>query len=51
MYLFEDVVKMNPSRIFVGHAANNGKMTFSAIRESFEQMGEKIFGFELDTKK
>lgn len=44
MYLFEDVMKMRPSRIFVNHS---GKMIFSEICRSFEEMGEKVFGLNL----
>lgn len=44
MYLFEDVMKMRPSRIFVNHS---GRMIFSEVCRSFEEMGEKIFGIHL----
>lgn len=43
MYLFEDVMKMRPENIFVGHHKNNGKMIFSEICKAFEQDGEGIF--------
>lgn len=46
MYLFEDVMKMRPETIFVGHHKNNGKMIFSEICKAFEQDGESIFGIE-----
>ena len=46
MYLFEDVMKMRPENIFIGHHKNNGKMIFSEICKAFEQDGEKIFGIE-----
>lgn len=41
MYLFEDVMKMRPAGIFVNHS---GRMIFSEICRSFEEMGEEIFG-------
>ncbi len=44
MYLFEDVMKMRPENIFVGHHKNNGKMIFSEICKAFERDGEGIFG-------
>ena len=44
MYLFEDVMKMRPENIFIGHHKNNGKMIFSEICKAFEQDGEGIFG-------
>lgn len=46
MYLFEDVMKMRPENIFIGHHKNNGKMIFSEICKAFEQDGEGIFGIE-----
>ena len=45
MYLFEDVMRMRPQNIFIGHEKNKGKMIFSKICEAFEKDGEKIFGF------
>ena len=41
MYLFEDVMKMRPEKIFVGCKDNK---LFSKICEAFEFDGEKIFG-------
>lgn len=46
MYLFEDVMKMRPENIFIGHQKKNGKMIFSEICKAFEQDGEGIFGTE-----
>lgn len=46
MYLFEDVMKMRPENIFIGHHKKNGKMIFSEICKAFEQEGEGIFGIE-----
>lgn len=46
MYLFEDVMKMRPEKIFAGHHKNKGKMIFSEICRAFEKDGEKIFGIE-----
>ena len=46
MYLFEDVMKMRPENIFIGHYNKNGKMIFSEICKAFEQDGESIFGNE-----
>ncbi len=47
MYLFEDVMKMRPQKIFVGHEKNKGQMIFSAICDAFEKDGEKIFDINL----
>lgn len=41
MYLFEDVMKMRPANIFKGH---EGKMIFSEICNTFENIGEEVFG-------
>lgn len=41
MYLFEDVGKMRPGNIFVGHS---GRMTFSEICKTFETKREGLFG-------
>lgn len=41
MYLFEDVMKMRPQNIFVGHT---GRYIFSDICETFEKKGEGLFG-------
>lgn len=41
MYLFEDVMKMRPSGIFKGH---RGRMMFSEICRTFEEIGEGVFG-------
>ncbi|MBQ3601159.1 MAG: AAA family ATPase [Lachnospiraceae bacterium] len=41
MYLFEDVMKMRPANIFKGY---KGKMIFSEICNTFEEIGEEIFG-------
>lgn len=41
MYLFEDVMKMRPEKIFIGC---KDKKLFSKICEAFETDGEKIFG-------
>ena len=46
MYLFEDVMKMRPENIFIGHHKKNRKMIFSEICKAFEQDGEGIFGIE-----
>ena len=46
MYLFEDVMKMRPENIFIGHHKKNGKMIISEICKAFEQDGEGIFGIE-----
>ena len=46
MYLFEDVMKMRPENIFIGHHKKNGKMIFSEICKAFEQDVEGIFGIE-----
>ena len=46
MYLFEDVMKMRPENIFIGHHKKNGKMIFSEICKAFEQDGEGIFGID-----
>lgn len=40
MYLFEDAMKMRPLNIFKGH---KGKMIFSEICKTFEEMGEGLF--------
>ncbi|MEG0553820.1 MAG: hypothetical protein RR533_09925, partial [Carnobacterium sp.] len=47
MYLFEDVMKMRPEKIFIGCKE---KKLFSKICEAFETDGEKIFGLD-DIKK
>lgn len=47
MYLFEDVMKMRPQKIFVGHEKKKGQMIFSAICDAFEKDGEKIFDLNL----
>jgi len=46
MYLFEDVMKMSPKKIFEGHAKNNGRMIFSEVCKSFDKNGVEIFGFD-----
>lgn len=46
MYLFEDVMKMRPENIFIGHHKKNEKMIFSEICKAFEQDGEGIFGID-----
>ena len=43
MYLFEDVMKMRPEKIFIGCKE---KKLFSKICEAFETDGEKIFGLD-----
>jgi len=43
MYLFEDVMKMRPDKIFEGY---KGKKIFSEICKYFEKEGEKIFGID-----
>ena len=45
MYLFEDVVKMNPTKLFVCEGAK--KRRYSKICEDFDTMGLKIFGIDL----
>ena len=45
MYLFEDVVKMNPGKLFTG--IGNNPMRYSEICKAFDEQGEKIFGFSL----
>lgn len=47
MYLFEDVMKMRPGKIFIGHDNNQGNMIFSEICKAFEKDGEKIFDLQL----
>ena len=44
MYLFEDVVKINPSKLFVECGDHP---IYSHICAKFDEIGEKIFGFEL----
>jgi hypothetical protein len=46
MYLFEDVVKMNPGKLFTG--IGNNPMRYSEICKAFDEKGEKIFGFSLE---
>lgn len=48
MYLFEDAMKMNPKKIFKGHADKGGRMNFSRICEAFGENGIEIFGFSAD---
>lgn len=48
MYLFEDVMKMNPSKIFPNH---KGRRIFSDICKTFEESGEVIFGFSEEIEK
>lgn len=48
MYLFEDVMKMNPSKIFPNH---KGRKIFSDICRTFEETGEAIFGFSDEIEK
>ena len=48
MYLFEDAMKMNPKKIFRGHADKGGRMNFSRICEAFGESGIEIFGFSAD---
>lgn len=43
MYLFEDVMKMRPEKIFIGC---KGIKLFSEICKEFENNGEKIFGID-----
>lgn len=43
MYLFEDVMKMRPSKIFGGHG---GRMIFSEICRTFEEDGVGLFGIK-----
>jgi len=45
MYLFEDVMKMRPEKIFPGCKE---RKLFSKICEAFETDGEKIFGIQLE---
>ena len=49
MYLFEDVMKMNPEKIFKGHFKNDGKKTYSEICKTFEKDGVEVFGLNLET--
>ena len=44
MYLFEDVVKMNPTKLFVCEGAK--KRRYSKICEDFDTMGLEIFGIK-----
>lgn len=46
MYLFEDVVKMNPGKLFAD--IGNNPMRYSGICKAFDEKGEKIFGFSLE---
>lgn len=48
MYLFEDVMKMNPSKVFPNH---KGRRIFSDICRTFEEIGEDIFGFSEEIEK
>lgn len=48
MYLFEDVMKMNPDKIFKGYAKQNGKKIYSEICKAFELDGIGIFDLGLD---
>ena len=48
MYLFEDVVKMSPEKIFKGHFKQNGKRIYSEICKSFEKDGIGIFDLDLE---
>lgn len=48
MYLFEDVMKMSPEKIFKGHFDNHGKKIYSEICNSFETEGINVFGLDLE---
>lgn len=53
MYLFEDVMKMSPEKIFKGHFDNHGKKIYSDICNTFESDGIGAFGLDIkvsDTK-
>lgn len=50
MYLFEDVMKMSPEKIFKGYFADHGKKIYSEICKAFEMDGIGIFGLELNVK-
>lgn len=54
MYLFEDVMKMSPEKIFKGHFENQGKKIYSEICNTFENDGIGVFGLDInvsDTKE
>lgn len=48
MYLFEDVMKMSPEKIFKGHFKANGKKIYSEICRSFEKDGIGVFDLDLE---
>ena len=43
MYLYEDVAKMNPGKLFSGCGEHP---LYSTVCEKFDEIGEGIFGFE-----
>lgn len=47
MYLFEDVMKMSPEKIFKGHFENQGKKIYSEICNTFETDGIGVFGLDI----
>ena len=54
MYLFEDVMKMSPEKIFKGHFDKHGKKIYSDICNTFESDGISVFGLDIkvsDTKE
>jgi hypothetical protein len=48
MYLFEDVMKMSPEKIFKGHFNNHGKKIYSEICNSFESDGIGVFDLDIE---
>lgn len=48
MYLYEDVMKMSPDKIFKGHFNRNGKKIYSEICRAFEKDGIGIFDLDLE---
>lgn len=45
MYLFEDVMKMHPGKLFVENAQNT-RLTYSGVCTKFREIGLKIFGID-----
>lgn len=51
MYLFEDVMKMSPEKIFKGYFADHSERVYSEICRAFETDGIEIFGLDLEVKE
>lgn len=48
MYLFEDVMKISPEKIFKGHFDNHGKKSYSEICNTFESDGIGVFDLGIE---